>query len=163
MRKIENLKKESNCFPYPRPSPLPFCMDYISVYFKEIHCDGLDKISNTPEYTGEIHLTPEPIEPSNGRLPIIFLWKYRISKGGILVSSYVAENKYLLQFDINNRHPSKEICELIDHSHMIFANEWGIKIDGMRIEGRQVPMISIKDKIATAREIIDLAKRLSLL
>ncbi len=140
-------------------------MEYKHDLFKIIHFDGIENIVEfDPELTPQLKLVTEPSPVFEDKLPMTFLWTFRILKNEDIVVSYIAEDKYLIDFDDTEELKIYlELVELIDHSHMVFCNEWEIKTKNTSCEKVQITMFDFEEKLRVASKITDLARMLSLL
>ena len=143
-------------------------MDYFNIEFKVIHWDEDDfkKALSLENTRGELILTKEPSPVYKGDLPLMLLWKYRISKDDKIIFSYVGQDKFQLQFkkphktDLDN---VKDIHQMIDHSHMKYCLEWENRILETSIHGKGLPQLTIKDISKASVEILTVAKQLGLI
>lgn len=130
-------------------------------FIKIIHPETFENLPDLP-ITGKLELGGSTYVPVRNLLPLILSWRYRLYEGEIAVFSCIGESRYLLEFELTED-PTKDLYELLNHSHMNFHIEWERAIDGTKLEGQHIPTLMSETRFNKTMEIMDSARQCGLL
>ena len=137
-------------------------MKYKDDAIKIIHLHGLGNVNPREDSVRKIALKPEPYKPVNGKLPIILLWKFQVSKNDIELLRLSAEDRYMLAFSKDNIFPLAEAKCLITHSYSKLCALWDRLVLDSEVDGTKLPSLKNDDMAEMAKQIILLAGELEL-
>jgi hypothetical protein len=137
-------------------------MKYKDDIIKVLQLDGLGKVNPGEDTVRKLALRPEPYKPVNGKLPIVLLWKFQVSKNDIELLRLSAEDRYILAFSKDNIFPLAEAKYLITHSYSKLCKLWDRLVLDSEVDGTKLPRLKNEDMAEMARQIILLAGELEL-